>query len=389
MGASSRLAHPKSTLQSVTMHDALPARRTAIAALFVACHALAVSYAVSTAGQPYLAALAQQAKLDNLTNSSGNATAAVDMDTASLAFGFASTEPEPPSQPPAVTAAKKPASTSGSSGGSFGDEAWDDSWDDDIEFGAAGGAAPTGAAPSVTVEGGGANASSSGNTTKTERPLPHEWLPSALACALLFLSVTANCLFYLLCHWSTSFKARALFAPSTSLAVGKYLHFVPLPHKGKPALVRLSSNPQTGMLMCEYQRQRFEVLSLEEAMRSAAKSEPELTATDGAQWAVRLTRCPTELRHDEYASSAGLEDEAALKAAVDKYGVNVISVPTPRFVDLYVEQLLSPLVIFQLFTSALWLLDAVSIGFTIFQVTTRECVLDAGSVLDARWIRAG
>ena len=70
---------------------------------------------------------------------------------------------------------------------------------------------------------------------------------------------------------------------------------MPLPHKGKPALVRLSSNPQTGMLMCEYQRQRFEVLSLEEAMRSAAKSEPELTATDGAQWAVRLTRCPSFL----------------------------------------------------------------------------------------------
>ena len=88
-----------------------------------------------------------------------------------------------------------------------------------------------------------------------------------------------------------------------------------------------------------------------------------------------------------------------------------MQVPTPRFVDLYIEQLLSPLVIFQvltpslpfaplstpslpfphlrstfhtfapfshlrcavtfqLFTSALWLLDAVSIGFTAFQVFT-------------------
>ena len=44
------------------------------------------------------------------------------------------------------------------------------------------------------------------------------------------------------------------------------------------------------------------------------------------------------------------------------------SVATPRFIDLYVEQLLSPLAVFQIFCSVLWLLDAVSIGFTVFQV---------------------
>jgi cation-transporting ATPase 13A1 len=42
----------------------------------------------------------------------------------------------------------------------------------------------------------------------------------------------------------------------------------------------------------------------------------------------------------------------------------------PIFPHRYIEQLLSPLAIFQLFTSVLWVLDAVSLGFTAFQVVT-------------------
>ena len=55
--------------------------------------------------------------------------------------------------------------------------------------------------------------------------------------------------------------------------------------------------------------------------------------------------------------------------ARERYGANILSAPTPRFVDLYIEQL-SPLAIFQIFCSLLWLLDAVSIGFTVFQLFT-------------------
>ena len=58
----------------------------------------------------------------------------------------------------------------------------------------------------------------------------------------------------------------------------------------------------------------------------------------------------------------------------------MLSVKTPRFVDLYIEQLLSPLVIFQMFCSVLWLLDAVSYGFTAFQVFT-ILLLESTSVM--------
>ena len=36
-----------------------------------------------------------------------------------------------------------------------------------------------------------------------------------------------------------------------------------------------------------------------------------------------------------------------MRAREERYGANILSAPTPRFVDLYVEQLLSPLAIFQ------------------------------------------
>ena len=57
--SAARLAHPKAGLSQVTLHRSLTVQRTLYAAVFVLGHALAVSYCVSTAGEPYRAALAQ------------------------------------------------------------------------------------------------------------------------------------------------------------------------------------------------------------------------------------------------------------------------------------------------------------------------------------------
>ena len=123
-GSRPREAHPKLTLSSVTVHDALPARRTAIAAFFVALHALSISYAVSTAGQPYLAALEQQWKIGNATNASlDNATNASTSAGDAVADAAAAAAEAPASDAEAAgAAAQKPAVDGG-----FGDE-WDDPW---------------------------------------------------------------------------------------------------------------------------------------------------------------------------------------------------------------------------------------------------------------------
>ena len=67
-----KLAHSK-YIGSVVAHESRPVRRTAIAALFALTHALVVSYAISTAGEPYAQAVAQAARLDNGTESNGTA----------------------------------------------------------------------------------------------------------------------------------------------------------------------------------------------------------------------------------------------------------------------------------------------------------------------------
>ena len=361
-----KIAHPKSNLQSVTLHRSLTAQRTFYAGTFALMHALAISYCISTAGQPYQAALAQAAKLD------GNRTNATNATNATLPSLVASddTEELKKAEPSKAAPAEKAAPAKG--GGSFGDEEWPVEDDDEMIDASAG----TSSARAILAN---TSNASTGNTTevKKERPLPHEWLPSALACALLFLSVTANALFYLLCHWSVGFKASWLFAPEGEPRAGAYLYFVPLAHKGRPALVPLAIAKGNGKLSCEYQRQRYEMAPIEEI--KAAKASGGLygeadvgghTNIEGASFAVSLIACPVDLPHAHYSASTGLAEEEAVAAAQERYGTNVLSVPTPRFVDLYIEQLLSPLVIFQLFTAALWLLDAVSIGFTIFQVFT-------------------
>lgn len=203
-------AHPK--LLGVTIHDSQPTRRTAIAAIFALGYALSIGYCISTAGEPYQAALIEQAKLDNKTNSSNTSTLAIEPGSP---LEHAA-EPAPDIPTPATPSPSPPVD------GGFGDEDndWPEDWDSDEFVAADGSAKPSGSGAAVLkpVESNGTNSTNGTNGTNSTgpkpRPLPHEWLPSALACALLFLHCTLHALFYLMCHWSVDFKTRMLFAPA-------------------------------------------------------------------------------------------------------------------------------------------------------------------------------
>ena len=339
-------AHPK-WLKSVSVHRNQPLRRTAIAALFALGYALTVSYAVSTAGEPYVAAKKELERLEALKNETNGSS--VEGDAPEQLQATASVAPTK------AEAAAPPARQE------WGVEWEEDDWDAPKEAAAA----PATPPPTVNITSS-ANISG-GNLTATPRPLPHEWLPSALACALLFLLATAHALFYLLCHWSVAFKTRVLFSPAREVGPGSYLCFVPYAHKGRPAIVYLTRSAFSQQLTCEFQRQKFELLpSAEVRGREDAK---DIEGLDEHEWAVALIRCPDHLPVNDYVTSRGLADDDAVKAREDQFGVNMLSVPTPRFIDMYIEQLLSPLAMFQIFTSVLWLLDSVSYGFSAFQVS--------------------
>ena len=61
---------------------------------------------------------------------------------------------------------------------------------------------------------------------RPQRPLPHEWLPSAGACVTAFLWATLNVLFYLMGRWSIDFRRRAFYSPTDEVCAGAFVHGV-------------------------------------------------------------------------------------------------------------------------------------------------------------------
>ena len=66
---------------------------------------------------------------------------------------------------------------------------------------------------------------------------------------------------------------------------------------------------------------------------------------------------PCKLSPNEYLDSEGLSNNEA-QVRMEHFGRNVLSIALPNFIELMQVQLLSPIAVFQLFTAALWLLDA-------------------------------
>ena len=321
------------TLAHVTAHEHRPLNRTLAAALFVVIYAMAGSYAVRTAGEPYAAALKEQELLDALKNErKANATLAATTapDTADLSAKAGGAPPTPKATPSPTPPA-----------GSY------DPFDDEVLFDEDGFVKRAEDEPVSDTSAGTATNSTADDDEKdpNERPLPHEWLPSAGACVALFLAATAHALFYLMLRWSIDFKVRVFFAPSRRVVAGSYICFKPLPNKGKPALERVCRSARSDKLMVEFQRQKYEVLSA--AAARAADGGADLIGPDTADAAVVLIPSPVALPCAEYAKASGLSSKDDVATRTELYGPNILSVRTPRFVDMYVEQLLSPLVIFQ------------------------------------------
>lgn len=58
-----------------------------------------------------------------------------------------------------------------------------------------------------------------------------------------------------------------------------------------------------------------------------------------------------------YLASSGLGSEAAVAAALERWGDNRFEVPVPSFVALLTDQLMAPFFCFQVFCVGLWALD--------------------------------
>jgi cation-transporting ATPase 13A1 len=228
--------------------------------------------------------------------------------------------------------------------------------------------------------------------------MPPTFLPNAWVAAALFLLLTGHALFHLMCHWSVDFRAMALFAPVSTAAdvqAGCSVLMEPHPHRGAKALAELVPDVRSpGQLFLLFQRQRYDytrdgfvAAEAAEAGKSAQNKQDDGSDDDRPQQrrtkasvdprngGLTLTKCPVDLDVREYFATAGLSHARVLQQQAH-YGLNSLAIAQPQFLDLFKEQLVSPIAMFQFFTSLLWLMDEYwqYCLFSIFNVVTFESV---------------
>ncbi|KAK2079975.1 hypothetical protein QBZ16_002370 [Prototheca wickerhamii] len=99
---------------------------------------------------------------------------------------------------------------------------------------------------------------------------------------------------------------------------------------------------------------------------------------------------PSKRTVGEYVASGGLASDAAVIAALERWGSNKFEVPVPRFGSLLGEQLVAPFFCFQVFCVGLWALDEYWYYslFTLFMLVTFECTVVMQRLKNLHDIRA-
>lgn len=159
-------------------------------------------------------------------------------------------------------------------------------------------------------------------------------------------SVFLHILSFLSQHWSVSVRmivswSRVHQIDSSNLGknLGIYVKLVPQPHRGKADLVPLSIDH--GRLNFRFHNRMYEY-------------NPEKNIFERVEYPVDL---PLSHYTKAARSPSIIINESTAGELTHRFGRNVLELPCPKFLDLYLESLLSPFFIFQLFCMVLWMLD--------------------------------
>ena len=193
-------------------------------------------------------------------------------------------------------------------------------------------------------------------TYETPPTLPAAWLPEFYAVAVFSVIATTHVLLCFAQHWSVKFRAFMNYRETDAIKDGSYLMFVPMPHQGKAEIVRVNAleipdadapGGVREMLWTTFQRQRFEFVETERGGGANGKARGE----------VREVLTPVANALSSYVRPTRGLTPAAVAAYVSRYGDNSLRVPLPTFMQVYKEQLMGPVTVFQVFTVLLWLMD--------------------------------
>jgi cation-transporting ATPase 13A1 len=171
-----------------------------------------------------------------------------------------------------------------------------------------------------------------------DQPLPGEFAPSPIAVLVVMLSVGAHVIFWLVQRWSVQVRILMQFSRLRTPSLGStHVCVSPPDYRGKPEIVPLiKSTEEFQTYFFSFQRRKFR---LDEST-------------------IKLLSFPIDSPIEEFVrENGGISDKNELRKRENLYGKNAVDIPVPPFWKLYIEQILSPIPIFQLFCSALWMMD--------------------------------
>ena len=147
-----------------------------------------------------------------------------------------------------------------------------------------------------------------------------------------------------MCHWVPWFKVAALYEPADNVTVGCFVQVTPKQHRGSTSIETVTKSKLTGRLGFAFQRQNYEYYSAGDPTLASMTTADLVGSADTA--AVVLMASPTTGPTSGFTTATGLKS-SELPLLTEQFGKNKLSIATPQFLDLFKQQLLSPLAMFQ------------------------------------------
>ncbi|CAH0490656.1 unnamed protein product [Peronospora farinosa] len=178
-------------------------------------------------------------------------------------------------------------------------------------------------------------------------PLPNPFLPAIVPLLCLLGTVMTHGLMLLFQIWSVRVKAFIKYTPVSSLDQATFVMVVPRSFKGKSSIIEIvrpkhEDGTSAGRPYFFFQKHKY--IAEEDA------------GDKGAALFCKL-KAPTTETVKFYLDWRGFNSEHEIEAQLDLHGKNEFSIPQPKFVDMFKQQLLEPLTVFQIFSVCLYMLD--------------------------------
>lgn len=179
--------------------------------------------------------------------------------------------------------------------------------------------------------------------------LPNPYLPSLVPFVSLMCLLCSHVLIALMQVWYISVDATFNYSRTENYKKATHLMAVPQLHHGKPEIVTIVHPTREDLGDVNAERSYFMF------QRHKFTFEPE---ENGNGYTVRQVK-PSVRRPLQtlLQNTAGHKDTASYDAALALYGENVFAIRQPEFKELYAQQLIQPITVFQIFCTLLWMMD--------------------------------